>query len=188
MSTNGNLPTQHPPADAGESGVFDFYVQQLETYLDGELDAAEAAVVRQRLSEEPAYAASLARLESSRRMRIDGFCAFGDNCNDDEAAQRLCKSASVLTTRETSTGQHASRHSTWWLGSAAAACVTVGLGIGFIAGGGGLDFGTSPADPQGNPLPSNVTPGLISDNGDRTGPPAEVDQTPDREQSPALSD
>src|SRR5690606_24441571 len=68
-------PTENLTNPAGHADVemFDFYVAQLEAYLDGELDAEEAAQVRRRLMQEEAYAAALGRLHAQRVQRMEVF-------------------------------------------------------------------------------------------------------------------
>jgi anti-sigma factor RsiW len=163
-----SLSNDNPLAPSDEQLAFDYYVEQLEQYLDGELEADEAKRVRTRLAEEPAYAASLARLQDQRRVRIDCLC--GERGGDDDAAvARLAMCASDLCSDAT----QETRKSGWFIGPAvrswmglAAACLVVGFGIGSL---GGLDFGTPPADAVSNPVPEQETTGLIRDNPDRPG-------------------
>ncbi|MEM1012036.1 MAG: hypothetical protein AAGI46_07420 [Planctomycetota bacterium] len=160
--SDSNLSPSTPDdqADASASGAFDFYVEQLETYLDGELEPAEAETVRQRLAQEPAYAASLARLKAQRHLRIDTLSQDGD----DAAAARLNQCACALAAPgEASPMRIGPAKHVWWLGLAAAACVMAGFGVGTFSG---LDFGTSPAPIMSNPIPAGDNPGLVSNPGD----------------------
>ncbi len=155
---DSDLPESSQP-DTGQA--FDFYVEQLETYLDGELGHAEAATVRERLTLEPAYAASLARLQAQRHLRIDHLCQPGD----DEAAARLSHRASQLSSQNVADSQplRLATPRAWWLGLAAAACLLVGFGVGTFAG---LDFGNPPAPIMSNPLPEDDNPNLVSNDSD----------------------
>ena len=149
------------PASPEETVAFDFYVEELEAYLDGELEAAEATRVRQRLAEEPAYAASLARLQDHRRMRM--ACLDCDGPVDEAAMSRLATCASDLCSQRDEGGR-------WFIGPAtrswiglAAACLIVGFGIGSLSG---LDLGQPPADAVSNPVPNPDATGLVSDTSD----------------------
>lgn len=146
------------PAEAGGSGLFDFYVEQLETYLDGELDEAEATVVRRRLAEEPAYAGALDRLHRARRLRVTAFVETCDVPEDAEAAERLRNAAHQMTVRArfeppaAAALPHAAAAprsiNRWWIGSAVAACMVVAFGLGLY---GQFDRGIPPAPIQSNP-------------------------------------
>ena len=168
MSDNAFNTSDSGPSE-GELERFDFYVEQLETYLDGELDDREAEVVRQRLAEEPAYAAALRRLHRERDGRLDCFTACGP---DDAAVQRLMQSATAMVNAEASTEAPAARTELkptaaasrrtafglpmplWQIGSALAACVVIGFGLGVY---GDFDLGTPPA--QSNPTGYQIAEG-----------------------------
>ena len=152
---DSSLNRDDPQAPEG-SGVFDFYVDQLETYLDGELDEAEARAVRDRLAEEPAYAASLERLSRARRTRIE---AIGDVCNhadDDLAAERIRAVARDFTSTGSLDG---STSQAWWrdpwaLRTAVAACIVGAFCLGLYG-----RYDTGPSGDRspgvaGNPVPS----------------------------------
>lgn len=158
------------PDSADDQARFDFYVEQLETYLDGELDEAEASTVRERLAQEPAYAAALDRIHRERDARMDLFSA---SAPDDDAVRRLVANACALASSEspaaeidrpfqineaaTSTPAPSKRRGgglfglgipLWQAGLAAAACVAVGFGVGIY---GDFDKGQAPA--ISNPTP-----------------------------------
>ncbi len=140
--------------------MFDFYVEQLETYLDGELDAVEAAGVRKRLTEEPAYAAALDRLHQQRQLRLDVLGQADHHEGDEVAAARLRACASRMSVAgrlgygdaaEAGDVMTATRGvSRWWIGSAVAACMLAAFSLGLY---GRLDRGTPPAEVVSNPLP-----------------------------------
>ena len=132
------------PADAADHGPFDFYVDLLETYLDGELDETEAAAVRARLADEPAYAAALQRLHAERTARAAAFDWVERHEIDADAAGRVVKNVGQSVLREQSRGIPP------WakLVGGMAACVLVGFGLGYA---GGFDWGKPPAQPHATP-------------------------------------
>ena len=142
------------------TGTFDYYVAQLETYLDGELDASEAALVRQRLTEEPAYAAALERLHAERVARAAAFDYIERDEVDADAPGRITLAARKMSLRERATGLPR------WarIAGGVAACVLVGFGAGLM---GPFDLGTSPAKP-------NSTPYAATDRPDATNVPVWV--------------
>ena len=157
-------------ADPGDSAVVDYHLARLETYLDGELDPAEAAKVREEVASDPTMAAAVGRLSAARRLRVD--CVEAPHAGDDEAVERLCREARKLATRAAvEAPATAGGRSIWWYGSAAAACAAFGFGLLL----GGYDFGVAPADPLGNPVPAENNGMLVSDEGG-------VDRTTIREQ------
>jgi len=154
-------PHADSPNGTTDADAFDFYVEQLECYLDGELDRDEAAKVRAKLSEEPAYAASLARLQSARRLRIETIGLPG--ADDDQAAARLTACAANLCGCHADEGGPRLRISPgyrWGVGLAAAASLAVGFLLGSL---GGLDFGDPPAEAVSNPVPDQPSRGLVTD-------------------------
>ena len=151
--------------DSNDTGMFDFYVEQLETYLDGELPADEASAVRRRLAEEPAYAAALDRLGRDRRARVAALDHDADPA-DAEAALRLTRRAAELAAidRPATTLRLAPR----WLGLAAAAALLIAFGVGLL---GGLDLARDrapTAEVRSNPAPAvNANTTVVSDPADR---------------------
>ncbi len=142
-------------AEADGSGLFDFYVEQLETYLDGELQPDEVSQVRSRLAQEPAYAAALERLHRARATRVECFC---DESEADDAADRLCETARSLARSAASPVPPADRAtlgrismSGRWIAGGIAACLLVGFTAGLL---GRYDFGTAPDPATSNPVPS----------------------------------
>lgn len=148
--------------------MFDFYVEQLETYLDGELDDAEAADVRKRLSEEPAYAAALDRLHHQRQMRLELFGQTNESEQDDLAAARLraCASRMCIEDQRAYSRRAPGRSiSRWWISSAIAACMVIAFGLGMY---GRFDRGTTPGEITSNPMPKleGNTMFITDDHGD----------------------
>lgn len=164
-----DAPDFSPHAAAPEvdsSGLFDFCVEQLESYLDGELDEAEAAMVRRRLAEEPAYAAALDRLHRARRLRIDALSETSVMPDDAEAAERLRAAAHEMTVRarfEQPAAASARPLNRWWAGSAVAACMLIAFGLGLY---GQFDRGTPPDAIQSNPRPAGGNATVILDEAD----------------------
>lgn len=149
-------------AGDGEAGfaLFDFYVAQLEAYLDGELSGAEALAVRQRLIQEEAYAAALGRLHAQRAQRAEAFAQIERGEVDEASAARVVARARKIVTRarlEPSAGPGLSVAAaggrawpTWAkVVGGMAACVLVGFGVGLI---GSYDFGGEPVR-AGQPTP-----------------------------------
>lgn len=136
------------PASAADVELFDFYVAQLEAYLDGELDAQEAVDVRRRLMQEEAYAAALGRLHAQRVQRVEIFQQIEHKEIDESAASRLAASARTIAFRERSK----SNWPTWTkVAFGMAACLLVGFGAGWI---GDLNTGRPPAIANPTPLPA----------------------------------
>lgn len=140
--------------DAHGSGLFDFYVEQLETYLDGELDPGEAADVRARLTEEPAYAAALERLRVARAARVEAF-AETEASDDEAAASRLYASARSLAQADAQPVANEAvagriSLSARWIAGGIAACLFVGFTAGLL---GRYDLGTAPDTATSNPVP-----------------------------------
>ena len=154
---NQEIPMPHTGTDPDESlAMFDFYVAQLEAYLDGELDADEAAAVRDRLGQEPTYAAALDRLHRERAQRVSVFEAIEHQEVDDAAVNRLMATARRLTltgdeSADVDTLEAEGRSWPLWVKvvSGMAACVLVGFAGGLV---GGLDFGDTPARPNPTPM------------------------------------
>ena len=157
-----NLPNSDDETAGRDAGgrreQFDFYVAELETYLDGELDAAEAAAVRGRLSAEPAYAAALDRLHAERLARAAAFDFIERGENDPAAADRLAAAARQLSLRARATGGVPR-----WakIVGGMAACALIGFALGYA---GGFDFGTPPAKPSPTPFAANSAAGTDADN------------------------
>lgn len=148
MSDTKDNPTDK--ASAADVELFDFYVAQLEAYLDGELNSEEAIAVRRRLMQEEAYAAALGRLHAQRVQRIEVFRQIERDETNDEAVVRLTDSARQLALQD----RGALAWPTWTkivLGMAA--CLLVGFAGGLI---GEYNVGTPPA--PANPTPY-ATPG-----------------------------
>lgn len=145
------------PAEASAE-MFDYYVAQLEAYLDGELDADEATAVRVRLSEEPGYAAALDRLHRERGDRVRAFESIEHYETDPAAAERLVAAARRLA------GQPAvaeylpsatARDYAWPLWTKVALGMAASVMVGFVGGlVGGYDFGAPQAQPNPTPLVS----------------------------------
>ena len=83
-------------AQAANVELFDFYVAELEAYLDGELASEEASQVRRRLMQEEAYAAALGRLHACRIQRVEAYKRIEHEETDLEAAARIAASARRL--------------------------------------------------------------------------------------------
>ena len=162
-------PTSDAHADLGDSAVVDFRLARLETYLDGELDEADAARVREELVSDPDLAAAMTRMAAARQRRVECVGAFEPG--DAAAVDRLCAEARKLATRSALAPAESSGRGIWWYGSAAAACVA--FGVGFLLG--GYDLGIAPADPLANPVPQEHNGMLVSDDNS-------VDRTTLREQ------
>ncbi len=171
--------------EAEETALFDFYVEELETYLDGELDEAEAAHVRARLAS--AYAAALDRLDQQRRCRCDALGALlhPAAANDEECAAKLSKEANRLCCEAAARDEKvadavvASRIGwDWWrVASLAAACLMLGFSLGIF---GPFDLGTRPANGVSNPLVAGPNTGLTSFDEDRAREPADEEQIENR--------
>lgn len=154
------------PVSAADVELFDFYVAQLEAYLDGELNSQEAVDVRQRLMQEEAYAAALGRLHAQRVQRMEVFQNIERQEIDEVAASRLVVSARTIALRERA-------NHTWpmWtkIAFGMAACLLVGFGAGWI---GDLNFGTTPSVPKPTPYAPGTSPSapsrwvLLDRNGD----------------------
>src|SRR5690606_2918646 len=143
-------------------GMFDFYVAQLEAYLDGELDAEEAAQVLRRLMQEEAYAAALGRLHAQRVQRMAVFRQIEQG--EGERAGSDCLTASPSWVRLEAQLAPAGGGGSWptWtkVVFGMAACLLVGVGAGMI---GTYNVGESPAvaaDPT--PLPEVASPGSFT--------------------------
>lgn len=123
--------------------LFDFYVAQLEAYLDGELTADEAVDVRRRLMQEDAYAAALGRLHAQRVQRLEVFKVIEKVETEDDAAARLAASARKLASERTKAWP------TWTkVAFGMAACILVGFAGGLI---GEYNLGAEPADARSTP-------------------------------------
>jgi anti-sigma factor RsiW len=106
-------------------------LELLETYLDDELSAGDGDALRRRLASEPALAQAMDQLRQDRELRQ---LAFGTM----EPAERQTMSASETIAR--SLRQAATREVAWTSRlrilrqvSAAAACIVVGLLVGWFA-------------------------------------------------------
>lgn len=142
---------------SGDGGfeLFDFYVAQLEAYLDGELSREEAVAVRQRLVQEEAYAAALGRLHAQREQRAEIFASIERDETTAEAAARITASARQMSLRgrlqpaaaAVAPAAPAARGWPLWAKVALgmAACILVGFGAGLV---GVYDFGDAPAVPS----------------------------------------
>src|SRR5688572_15510704 len=140
-------------ADAASVELFDFYVAQLEAYLDGELDSEEAQQVRRRLMQEEAYAAALGRLHAQRIQRIEAYKRIEHVETDAQSAARIAANARRLALQQSFRSTPAATHSwpTWAkVVVGMAACLLVGFGAGLI---GTYDIGEEPAVGQSNPAP-----------------------------------
>jgi anti-sigma-K factor RskA len=136
----------------------------LETYLDGELSEDEAQAVVRRMNEDAAFSAVFQRLSSERHLRQDCFRVMEREEISASAtmssADRVSRSIHQAATRELvwSTRLRVIRQV-----SALAACLVVGVGVGWIA-----NSSRAPLRPQN---PSSVT--------DRTNVvPVDYDQQP----------
>jgi hypothetical protein len=141
-------------ADAANVELFDFYVAQLEAYLDGELDSEEAQQVRRRLMQEEAYAAALGRLHSQRIQRIEAYKRIEHHETDAQAAARIAANARRLAVQDSFRSTPAATHSwpTWAkVVFGMAACLLVGFAAGLV---GTYDVGEEPAIGQSNPVPA----------------------------------
>jgi hypothetical protein len=141
-------------AGAAKVELFDFYVAQLEAYLDGELDAEEAQQVRRRLMQEEAYAAALGRLHSQRIQRIEAYKRIEHDETDSQAAARIAANARRLALHDSFRSTPAATHSwpTWAkVVFGMAACLLVGFAAGLV---GTYDIGEAPAVGQSNPVPA----------------------------------
>lgn len=153
----------NPDAGSSEASVemFDFYVAQLEAYLDGELSADEAAAVRTRLVEEPAYAAALDRLHRQRSDRLRAFENIEKYETDTAAAERVAAAARRLA-RQPAAAEYLAepRNYAWPLWTKVAlgmaACVMVGFVGGLV---GRYDIGSQPAQPNPTPIASQTQVG-----------------------------
>ena len=135
------LDSRTQSASAADVELFDFYVAQLEAYLDGELNQQEAVEVRQRLMQEEAYAAALGRLHAQRVQRVEIFQQIERKEVDDRAASRVAASARSIAFQE-----RTGRIWPMWTKVAfgMAACLLVGFGAGWV---GDLNTGRQPAIP-----------------------------------------
>jgi anti-sigma factor RsiW len=152
------------PIPSDSLKVFDFYVEQLETYLDGELSSDEAMAVRDRLNQEPAYAAALERLHRERRLRLDVMDTIETEHADEDAAaaERLRRSVAQMTGTAPATEPadrqvagsvpaRGGRFNRWQIGTALAACMVAAFFFG--AFGGGFITGSDPAQADSNTYP-----------------------------------
>ncbi len=148
MSVSRDNPTQ--AASASDVELFDFYVAQLEAYLDGELNSEEAIAVRSRLMQEEAYAAALGRLHAQRVQRLEVFKHIEREETNQAAVVRLTDSARKLTLHD----RAGSRSWPTWtkVVFGMAACLLVGFGAGWI---GVYDLGESPSQARPTPFPTN---------------------------------
>ncbi len=148
MSDVKDINPSNEGADAASVELFDFYVAQLEAYLDGELDTDEATEVRKRLMQEEAYAAALGRLHSQRIQRIEAYRRIEREETDLEAASRIAASARRLAVQDRAYA--AGSWPTWTkLVFGMAACLLVGFAAGMI---GVYDFGDEPIQGEARPL------------------------------------
>lgn len=132
-------------ASAADVKLFDFYVAQLEAYLDGELNSEEAVTVRRRLIQEEAYAAALGRLHAQRVQRLEVFKQIEREETNDAAVVRLTDSARQLAVQ----GRGALAWPTWTkIVFGMAACLLVGFAGGLI---GEYNVGTPPVPPNSTP-------------------------------------
>jgi anti-sigma factor RsiW len=106
-------------------------LELLETYLDGQLDTADAQLLARRLETDAQLSATLAELQSQRSVRQMVWTSLE---GDDAGAQRLnwrIQGAMANAQRAT----HSSRWSVWriaQIGSAAAACAVFGFFAGWV--------------------------------------------------------
>ena len=99
----------------------------LEEYLDGELSAADARALEERSLREPALASELARLRADRQIRAKAWRAMeGDEAAVAAVAGRVVAS---IERRESFTFLLRGLR----IGAAAAACIVLGLTVGFFA-------------------------------------------------------
>src|SRR5688572_28994437 len=161
-----NLPRdgsgESAPADAASVELFDFYVAQLEAYLDGELDAEEASQVRRRLMQEEAYAAALGRLHAQRVQRVEAYQRIERVETDNDAATRIAAAARRMALQENATpGAAAPGWPTWTkLVFGMAAYLLVGFGAGLV---GVYDFGEAPPQITSKPVEPDG-PGLAGED------------------------
>lgn len=99
----------------------------LEEYLDGELSAADARALEERAVREPELAAELNRLKGDRQIRAKVWRMM----EGDEAAVAAVANRVASSIQRRTSYAHLIRGLR--IGFAAAACVVLGLGIGFVA-------------------------------------------------------
>jgi anti-sigma factor RsiW len=99
----------------------------LEEYLDGELSAADARALEERSLREPALASELNRLRADRQIRAQAWRAMeGDEAAVTAVAGRVIAN---IERRESFTFLLRGLR----IGAAAAACIVLGLTVGFFA-------------------------------------------------------
>jgi hypothetical protein len=121
----------------------------LESYLDGELAVSESEGLWRRLAAEPALAAALDELRAQRTGRLALFESLEPT---DQAADALCDriDRSVRRRRNLEWTHQALRYVT-----AAAACIVVGFGVGWVERGNGLQGGPGQTTPVQQVIASN---------------------------------
>jgi membrane-associated protease RseP (regulator of RpoE activity) len=98
----------------------------LEEYLDGELGAQDVERVNVRLAEEPAFAAALSEIREQRGVRQ----ALWLQLEPTEQHARQFASSTIREARKQDTWQRMARYTRF--GSVAAACVLVGIFVGWL--------------------------------------------------------
>ncbi|HEY1685211.1 MAG TPA: zf-HC2 domain-containing protein [Tepidisphaeraceae bacterium] len=99
----------------------------LEEYLDGELSAADARAVEERSVHEPELGKELARLKTDRGIRLQAWRSMeGDELAVESVAGKV---AATIQRRESHTFLLRGLR----IGAAAAACIVLGLSVGFFA-------------------------------------------------------
>jgi anti-sigma factor RsiW len=138
-------------------------LELLETYLDGELSPGEVAMLRPRLSAEPELAAAMDQLREQRQLRQHVFCLCEAEAevSDDVAVGNVSRAVRAAITRDI---VWSGRMRTLRQVSAAAACLIVGLLVGWFA------RGSTPVEPtvrpsgivRGPTIPSNSNAALVN--------------------------
>lgn len=121
----------------------------LEEYLDDALDTGEIARVRGRLADEPALAAALNEIRMQRDVRQAAWADF----EPAEQQARQFASATIREARRQDNWRRVARYSRF--GSVAAACVLVGIFVGWL-GRDGRPSGFHPIAPDTISAPLGV--------------------------------
>lgn len=117
-----------------EMPTSEFEAELLENFLDGELDAAQSAALATRLASDPALANALQAVSVERAARQKIYESFEADTSSEAMQASIARSLKQAATRETLT---TNLRRGLRFGTGAAACLVIGLGVGWVARGPG---------------------------------------------------
>jgi anti-sigma factor RsiW len=109
-------------------GIREHELERIDAWLDGELSAAEAESLQRRIGEDPALAAALAEGRSGRDLRRTAWEAQEASISPEAAHAVGDRIIEILNRRN----RYARRKSRLVRAGALAACLILGVGVGWV--------------------------------------------------------